>query len=789
MSIVLLRSRTPGASPRRSSSTSPARLALTLSGGIGLSLLTAPVAPLAAQAANRLLGFTPAASERQLDAERRLDAMVDPANLETWMARMTRRPFFVGSPGDRDNAEWVADRFRSWGYEVEIEEYQVLFPTPRVREVDMTAPTSFHLKLEEPVLEEDATSGVEGRLPTYNAYSADGDVTGELVYVNQGIPEDYEELARRGIDVRGRIVIARYGGSWRGIKPKVAAEHGAIATILYSDPRDDGYFQGDVYPEGPYRMEQGVQRGSVADMPLYPGDPLTPGVGATADAERMTPEESPTIMKIPVLPVSYGDAQPLLEALEGPVAPASWRGALPITYHIGPGPARVRVHLEFDWGLKPAYDVIARLQGSTRPEEWVIRGNHRDGWAMGAGDPISGHVALMEEARVVGELARAGMRPARTIVYASWDGEEPGLLGSTEWVEDHARELTDRAVAYINTDGTGRGFLGVGGSHTLQSFINQVARSVDDPETDVSVWERLQARQAIAGSRKPGDDSDMDIRPLGSGSDYTPFLQHLGIASLNLGFGGEDGGGSYHSQFDSFDHYRRFGDPGFVYGVTLAKTTARATLRLANADVLPFRFGPLATNVKTYADEVMALLDEKRKETERRNALLDAEAYTLTADPTETWVPPERQEEVPYLSFAPLQNAVARLEESAKTYDTAVARAMAAHAAADGEAAGRDMAAHAGSGRELDAALIATERAMTREDGLPRRPWFRHQIYAPGFYTGYGVKTLPGVREAIEEREWAQAETQVGRVAETLEALADEIDRATALVGGDRTRS
>jgi len=750
--------------------------ALTLATLHGLAAVDA----LAAQE-DRLVGFTPAASERQLAAEADMDARVDPANLEAWMERMTREPFFVGSPYDYENAQFTAGLFRSWGYEVEIAEYRVLFPTPRVREVEMVAPTRFVASLEEPVLEEDATSGVAGRLPTYNAYSADGDVTAELVYVNQGIPADYEELARRGIDVRGKVVIARYGGSWRGIKPKVAAEHGAVATIIYSDPRDDGYFQGDVYPEGPYRSEDGVQRGSVEDMPLYPGDPLTPGVGATADAERMTPEESPTVMKIPVLPLSYADARPLLETLGGPVAPPSWRGALPITYHMGPGPARVRVHLEFDWDLKPAYDVIARLPGTDFPDEWVVRGNHRDGWAMGASDPISGHVALMEEARIIGELARAGHRPRRTIVFASWDAEEPGLIGSTEWAEDHADELREKAVAYINTDGSGRGFLGMGGSHTLQTFINQVGRAVTDPQTGVSVWDRLQAAQAVGGGREPGETSDFTISPLGSGSDYTPFLQHLGIASLNLGFGGESGGGSYHSQYDSFDHYRRFGDPGFAYGAALSKVTARATLRLANADVLPFRFTPFVSNVRAYLGEITGLLDSTRKETERKNALIDANAYALAADPTETWVVPERQDDVPYIGFAPVQNALTRLEESAKTYDAAVVKALAGHGGqASGSMDEASMREHAAILEAVNGALVSTERAMTREDGLPKRSWFRHQIYAPGFYTGYGVKTLPGIREAIEQREWDEAVRQVDRLAGTLEAVADRIDEAAS---------
>ena len=769
----------------------PTQLRRMISNRIAMVALAAFAAfytgPLGAQE-RTLLGFGPESSAAQLAAEARLDETVRASNLESWMERMTREPFFVGAPYNHENAMWVAEQFRDWGYEVEIAEYEVLFPKPLVRHVEMLEPEPFVASLEEPEISEDATSGVAGRLPTYNAYSADGDVTAELVYVNQGIPRDYEELERMGIDVAGKIVIARYGGSWRGIKPKVAHEHGAIATILYSDPRDDGFFQGDAYPKGAYRAEFGVQRGAVQDMPLYPGDPLTPGVGATADAERMTPEESPTVMKIPVLPISWGDALPLLRALEGPVAPASWRGALPLTYHVGPGPAIVRVHLEFDWGLETAYNVIATMPGTDFPDEWVIRGNHRDGWAMGAADPISGHVAMLEEARAIGELAQAGMRPRRTIIFGSWDAEEPGLIGSTEWVEHHADELRAKTVAYINTDGSSRGFLGMGGSHTLQSFINGVARSVTDPQTGVSVWERLHASRAVGGGRRADDASDITISPLGSGSDYTPFLQHLGIASLNLGFGGEGGGGSYHSQYDSFDHYTRFGDPGFQYGAALAKTTARATLRLANADVIPLRFSPFVNNVKSYRDEVMALLDETREQTERRNALVASDAYTLAADPTKAYVPPEAQDEVPFLNFAPLQNAITRLEASAAAYDAAYDAMWAAHAAAaaggDGGGSGGGMAEHGDVQQRLNAALIQTERLMTHEDGLPRRNWFRHQIYAPGFYTGYGVKTLPGIREAIEERGWDEASAQVERLAGTLTRLADKIDEATSLLRG-----
>ena len=719
-----------------------------------------------------MLGFTSESAEAQRQLEALFDEQMNRDNLREWMQRITSEPFYVGTPHNKENAEWVADLFREWGYDTEIVEYQVLFPKPRIREVEMVAPEYYRALLAEPVLDADATSGVDGRLPTYNAYSADGDVTGELVYVNQGTPDDYEELDRRGIDVRGKIVIARYGGSWRGIKPKVAHEHGALATILYSDPRDDGYFQGDVYPDGPYKMAQGVQRGSVMDMPVYPGDPLTPFVAATADAERMTVEESPTIMKIPVIPLSYSDALPLLRALTGPVAPQAWRGALPITYHLGPGPATVRVHLEFDWNLEPAYNVIARMEGSEYPDEWIIRGNHRDGWAMGAADPASGHVAMMEEARAIGVLARGGQRPKRTIVFTSWDAEEPGLIGSTEWVEHHADELREKAVAYINTDGSGRGFLNIGGSHTLERMANEVARDVEDPQTGVSVWQRTQARRAVSGNAEATTRPDLRISPLGSGSDYTPFLQHLGVASLNVSYGGENRGGSYHSQYDSFDHYTRFGDPGFYYGVTLAKTTGRMTLRLANADVLPMRFANFVDNVSLYVEEVIELLDETRTSTERENELVEMNAYSLAADPTQTYVPPTAKDEVPYLSFASLQNAMREIERSANTLDGEIRRVL---------ESGLTRAQQA----DVNQVLISTERLMTNDEGLPRRPWFRHQIYAPGFYTGYGVKTLPGIREAIEQRNWEEASEQIELVADMLIRVSDALERAARILEGN----
>jgi len=725
-----------------------------------------------------LVGFstTGSAAERALEA--RFDAALSPAHLKTAMAELTAHPHHVGSPWDLHDAEWIAGQFRAFGFETRIEQFDVLFPTPRERLLEMTAPTRFKAGLEEPALREDATSGQKKeQLPTYNAYSIDGDVSGDLVYVNYGIPQDYDELARRGIDVKGRIALARYGGSWRGIKPKVAAEHGAIGCIIFSDPGDDGYFQGDVYPGGGWRSGESVQRGSVADMPLYSGDPLTPGIAATPGARRLDMKESQTLTKIPVLPISYDDALPLLRALGGPMAPVAWRGSLPLPYHLGPGPARVHLKLAFDWSLKPLHDVIAVLPGAERPDEWIVRGNHHDGWVYGASDPVSGLVALLEEARGLGSLVKDGWRPKRTIVYAAWDGEEPGLLGSTEWVEAHAEELQRKAAVYINSDSNGRGFLGLAGSHTLERFINQVGGDVTDPERGVSALERARAHLLVTGTKEAreeiGTRADLRLEALGSGSDFTPFLQHLGIASLNIGYGGEEHYGQYHSIYDSYDHFLRFVDPDFSYGVLLARTTGRAVLRLAGADTLPFEFAAFADSVGKYAGEVEDLAASMRKETAETNRMIADKTFEAAADPTETFVTPEPKEPVPYLNFAPLQNAVAKLKESALAY------------------AGAWKEAGAGAGPlptdrqvALDQALLQMERTLTRPDGLPGRSWYVHQIYAPGRYTGYGVKTLPAVREAIELRHFAEADAQIGVVAGVIAGAAAQIDRATAIVRG-----
>ncbi len=732
-----------------------------------------------------LFGFTADESATQESLEQRFDSDLNPAELSAWMKNLSSEANQVGSPHDKANAEFVRDEFRQWGWDAQIEVFYPLYPTLKQHTLELVAPTKFVAALKEaPVAGDETSSRTDGMGP-YNVYGADGDVTGDLVYVDYGMPDDYKDLARRGIDVRGKIAIARYGEGWRGLKPKLAQEHGAIACIIYSDPQGDGYAQGDVYPKGGWRPADGVQRGSVADLTLYSGDPLTPGVGATKNAKRLSISEAKTLMKIPVIPISYGDAQPLLAALGGPVAPKSWRGALPITYHIGPGPAKVRLAISSDWGQKPLYDVIARIPGSQKPDEWIIRGNHRDAWVFGAWDPLSGHVDMMAEAKAIGALLKTGWHPKRTLVYASWDGEEPGLLGSTEWAETHADELQHKAVLYLNSDTNSRGFLGAGGSHSLQHLVNDVAAGVKDPETGVTSEERLRAKTLVDGYEKGASEQekkdariaaaggDLSIEALGSGSDFTPFLQHLGITSLSIEYGGEsDQAGVYHSNYDSFDHYVRFGDPGFVYGIAEAQTVGHLILRVADADVLPLQFAGFARAVAGYVSELHELTDQKRKSAEELGKLLDQHAFTLASDPTRPVSAPERDSEVPYLDLAPLDNAVARLEKSAQAYDHLYAKLE----------AGSSKLSLAQS-QELDELLRGMEGTLLNARGLPGRDWYKHMIYAPGLYTGYGVKTLPGVREAIEQNHWDEANQYSVLTAATLTAYCDRLDRAASLVG------
>jgi N-acetylated-alpha-linked acidic dipeptidase len=735
-------------------------------------------------------GYSADAARSEREWETKFRAIPDPSNLRAYMQRMSAHPHHVGSPYDKDNAEWILSKLKEFGLDASIENFEVLFPTPKERVVELVEPHRFTAKLQEPPVPGDPTSSQQSeQLPSYNAYSADGDVTGPLVYVNYGIPADYDELERLSVSVKGAIVIARYGGSWRGIKPKVAAEHGAIGCLIYSDARDDGYSEGQVFPAGPMRPRDGVQRGSVMDMPVYPGDPLTPGVGATKDAKRLPISQAATLTKIPVLPISYGDAQPLLAAIGGRTVPAAWRGGLPITYRVGPGPAKVHLVVKSNWDLKTLDDVIARIPGSTYPDEWILRGNHHDAWVNGAEDPLSGTSAVLEEARGLGTLLREGWKPKRTILLCFWDGEEPGLLGSTEWAEAHAAELATRGAVYINSDTNTRGELRVEGSHTLEKFINSVAKDVEDPEAGIPVWNRLRfyriagMNDAISGGRgggpsaapdagereNPRVEADLRIGALGSGSDYTAFLDHLGVASLNLGFGGEDREGIYHSIYDDFYWYTHFSDTDFRYGRALAQTAGTAAMRLADAELLPLDFDDLTATLGRYVHEVEKLARDEREKIIERNREIDEGLFAAIDDPRFPLMAPHSETVPPFLDFAPLENGLAALERSAAGYDQELAKAATNGGAALARA----------SLREVNARLVTIERALTLNDGLPDRPWFRHQIYAPGLYTGYGVKTLPAVRESIEQKEWKLADEELAKVGKVLENTGVAIEGAT----------
>jgi N-acetylated-alpha-linked acidic dipeptidase len=739
-----------------------------------LSTLALSAAP--AEEPAPLQGFSSNAARAEREWEGKFRSLPSPDNLRDYMKRLSARPHHVGSPYDKENAEWILSNFKQWGWDAHLENFDVLFPTPKERLVELIEPTRFTAKLEEPTVPEDPTSSQhDEQLPTYNAYSVDGDVTGPLVYVNYGVPADYEQLERLGISVKGAIIIARYGGSWRGIKPKVGAEHGAVGCLIYSDPSGDGYSQGDVFPAGAFRPPDGVQRGSVMDDTLYTGDPLTPGVGATKDAKRLALKDVQTLTKIPTLPLSYSDAQPLLAALEGPMAPEHWRGALPFPYHLGPGPAKVHLKVKSNWDLKPLYDVIAQIRGSDYPDEWVVRGNHHDAWVNGAEDPISGTVAELEEARALGELVKQGWKPKRTIVYCVWDGEEPGLIGSTEWAEEHADELTRKAVAYLNSDSNGRGYFYVGGSHSLEKFINGVARDIEDPEKKISVWKRSQLRR-IQDAPSPEERQEARERPdlrigaLGSGSDYGAFVDHLGIASLNLGYGGEDGGGIYHSIYDDFYWYTHFSDTSFVYGRALAQTAGTAVMRLADAELLPFDFSNFADTMHKYVDDLKKLLKSKQDEARELNKEIEEGVFTATADPKKSFVPPKPEEVPPYLNFAPLENATDALTQSAQRYRKALEKANANGGAALASA----------SLSSLNALLIQSERKLISPEGLPGRPWYRHEIYAPGVYTGYGVKIMPAVRESIEQKKWKLADEGIVEVGRILSGEAALVNSAAA---------
>jgi N-acetylated-alpha-linked acidic dipeptidase len=745
-----------------------------------LGLLVAP----AVAGADNLIGFDAAGSSAELALEQQFDARLDPVDLKAWLKDLSAAPNHVGSPHDHRNAEKVRDMLASWGWNARIETFQVLYPTPLEEHLELVAPTRHEAQLLEPPIPGDAGSAVAGALPAYNVFGADGDVTADVVYVNFGSDADYQELARRGVSVAGKIALVRYGEMWRGLKVKLAQQHGAVGCVIYSDPHEEGYAVGDVYPQGGGRPAAGIQRGSVADILLYPGDPLTPGVGATAGAARLAIKDAPTLMKIPVLPIAWADAQPILAALGGPVAPPAWRGSLPLTYHLGPGAAKVHLMVKSDWSLKPIYDVIATLPGRDFPDEWVVRGNHRDGWVEGAWDPLAGAIAELGEAQAIGALLKTGWRPRRTLVYASWDGEEPGLMGSTEWVETHAQELRNKAVLYLNSDESGRGFIMPGGSDSLQRLLNEVAAAVTDPETGVSVGARLRARTLANGlgavldgdARTAADAAaaggDLPLQSLGAGSDFVPFTHHLGITTLSVEYGGEaDQQGVYHSRYDTFDHYVRFGDPDFKYSVVLAQTNGRLVLRMADAQLLPQQGGSLAQRIDGYVHQLHALLDARRRHAADLDNLLRLRVFELASDPQRPLLPPPAEAPVPNVDLTPLDSAVLRLTRAARAFDAAYAAQLSAPGTLSNARAQR-----------INALLRGLEQLMTDTRGLPGRSWYQNLIVAPATANGYAGKTLPGVREAIEQGQWQTAEEYARRTAAALGAYSDQLDRATAML-------
>jgi N-acetylated-alpha-linked acidic dipeptidase len=727
-----------------------------------------------------LLAAGPAA--QAADLERSFDSMIDPAEMGAWLKTMSAEPNHVGSPHDKANAEMVLALFKKWGWDAHIEVFDALYPTPIKETIEITGKHPYKLRLTEPPIPGDPSSKFfSAGLPAYVEYQGDGDVTAPVVYVNYGMPADYDQLERMGVSVKGKIALARYGKGWRGLKPKLAQEHGAVGCIIYSDPHEDGYAVDDAYPEGPARPPGGLQRGSVVDLTLYAGDPLTPGVGATKDAKRLKISEAPAILKIPVLPISWGEAQHLLATLDGRAVPNAWAGNVPLTYHVGGNGAPVHLAVKSDWSMKPIYDVVALLKGSDYPDQWVMRGNHRDGWVFGATDPLSGQVAMLGEAKAFGALYQQGWRPKRTLVYLSWDGEEPGLIGSTEWAETHYDELRAKALVYVNSDSNARGFLNAGGSHSLRHFVDQVAADVNDPETNVPVGTRKRAHLRVEATA-PGasemirdeakivaEGHDLPLEALGSGSDYSAFLQHLGLASINLGYMGEgESGGVYHSDYDTYAHHSRFVDPGFAYAGVLAKTAGRLVLRMADADLPVERYGDFADQVGVYLKEVQKLTKERREKAENQAKLLQGNLYNLSDDPTRPHAPPTALKPVPEIDFAPLEGAIERLKKSAKAYDDALA------------AKGPGLPANTKA--ELTRLTIATEETLAPDVGLPGRPWYRHLIYAPGRFTGYGAKTLPGVREAIEEERWDDAGKYVGITAQALQQYADKLDDGVRLM-------
>jgi N-acetylated-alpha-linked acidic dipeptidase len=703
-------------------------------GMIAVCTATAGMAWLSAQSlpgSQPIRGFSAASSAVELERERELKASPSAKAAEADFDVMTAEPHHTGSPYEIKLADYVSGQFKSFGIEAEKYEYGVLLPWPGQRRIDIVAPDQVKLEVEEEKIRGDQWADKPGILPAYNAYSPSGDVTGEIVYVNFGIPADYETLTKLGIDVKGKIVLARYGGSWRGIKPKVAAEHGAIACIIYSDPHEDGYAQGDVYPDGPFRGWGMIQRGSVMDMPRYPGDPSTPDRPSKPGVERIPMDKIETFSPIPVQPMSYRDGIELLKRLKGPVAPEAWRGSLPVTYHIGPGPAKVHMKLQMEYAQRRLINVVGRIAGAVAPDEWIIVGSHRDAWTFGASDSVSGHVSMMAVAKAMGDMMKKGWRPRRSVLFVSWDGEEQGLLGSTEWVEDLTAELKAKAAIYVNRD-AGAGGLNFGGSavHSLTPFMHELAQSIQPEGESKNLYDGWLQRAREQSPAREGQPmlKTPPVGALGSGSDYTAFLDHIGVASLDMGLNGPGGDGSYHSTYDNPTWFKKYIDPQFKFSVLASQVTGVALLRLADAEVLPFDYEAYGRQILEYVGDI------------------EQQAVKASADGAKK------------VDFAGLRAAADAFTQAGATVRT---RGETLLSAPDQ----RELA-------RINRRLIMAERDLIEPAGLPDRPWYRHVIYAPGLYTGYGVKTIPGVREAIDAANFNRAAVQAQVVIRALQRAA-----------------
>ena len=680
-----------------------------------------------------LVGFSETRVAHQSAVEQYIRGRASADRIADDHEALTKEPHHAATEANDRAGRYIAERLEDMGFDsVRSFVYDVPLPRPLERSVALLEPARIDFDLTEPPLEGDPDTGMDGVLPPFNAYAADGEAVGDVVYVNYGTAEDYSVLDSLGVSVEGRIILARYGRGWRGIKPRLAAERGAVGALLYSDPQDDGFTRGEVMPEGPWRPPFGVQRGSVLDIPLYPGDPQTPGRPSTEGVDRIPLEEAPSLIRIPVQPLGYRDAESILAALSGAVAPADWQGGLDLEYRVGPGPARVEMRLRFDWSTRRITNVIGYLTGTVEPGRVVMVGGHRDAWTFGGRDPMSGAASLLETARLLSDAARRGHRPRRTIAIASWDGEEYGLLGSTEYGEQFADELSSNLVAYVNRESYTAGDFGAAGSHALGTVMNSVARRVDSPTGTGTVWDGW---RAVDGDPSAREEADVPLDALGSGSDYTVFLDHLGVPSLNLGFSSDNG--IYHSRYDTRDFFVRFGDPGFHHGARLAEIVGLLLARLANADILPLDYAGTARAVSGYLEELEVLARSE-------GIALDVSAA---------------RDEARTLGYS-AANLVTEMDRMFAGFTP------------------EELAAFRAVFAEINTQLISVERAFLHPEGLPGRPWYRHQLYAPGYQTGYGAKTLPGVREALEAGDGETAQRMVQVLTERLREANGRLRRA-----------